>query len=95
MKLTNHTRVLNELGNSWITAKVYNEMYAISLLDTKSNSCYIEKSKDYQAFNRPCYKIITRSTLFIYLFEILKTLTMSHTFTRKGAEVIKCLNTTK
>ena len=32
----------------------------------------------------------------IYLFEILKTLTMSHTFTRKGAEVIKCcLNTTK
>ena len=33
--------------------------------------------------------------LFIYLFEILKTLTMSHTFTRKGAEVIKCLNTTK
>ena len=33
--------------------------------------------------------------LFIYyLFEILKTLTMLHTFTRKGAEV-KCLNTTK
>ena len=27
--------------------------------------------------------------LFIYLFEILKTLTMSHTFTMKGAEVIK------
>ena len=64
MKLTNHTRVLNELGNSWITAKVYNEMYTISLLDTKSNSCYIEKSKDYQVFNRPCYKIITRSTLY-------------------------------
>ena len=64
MKLTNHARVLNELGNSWITAKVYNEMYMISLLDTKSNSCYIEKSKDYQAFNRPCYKIITRSTLY-------------------------------
>ena len=64
MKLTNHARVLNELGNSWITTKVYNEMYMISLLDTKSNSCYIEKSKDYQAFNRPCYKIITRSTLY-------------------------------
>ena len=26
---------------------------------------------------------------FIYLFEILKTLTTSHTFTRKGAKVIK------
>ena len=64
MKLTNQARVLNELGNSWITAKVYNEMYMISLLDTKSNSCYIEKSKDYQAFNRPCYKIIMRSTLY-------------------------------
>ena len=64
MKLTSHARVLNELGNSWITAKVYNEMYMISLLDTKPNSCYIEKSKDYQAFNGPCYKIITRSTLY-------------------------------
>ena len=35
-------------------------------------------------------------TLFIYyLFEILKTLAMSHALTRKGAEVIKCLNATK
>ena len=64
LKLMNHAQVLGQLGESWISKYVPDQLYTIDLLDLKNHSSYIEKSKDYQLFTRPSYNIITRSTLY-------------------------------
>ena len=63
LKLMNHAEVLGQLGESWTSKYVPDQLYTIDLLDLKNHSSYIEKSKDYQLFTRPSYNIITRSTL--------------------------------
>ena len=42
LKLVNHARVLCQLGESWISNYVPNQLYTVDLLDLKSNSSYIQ-----------------------------------------------------
>ena len=64
LKLVNHARVLCQLGESWISNYVPDQLYTVDLLDLKSNSSYIQQSRDYQSFPRHTYNILTRSTLY-------------------------------
>ena len=64
LKLVNHARVLCQLGESWISNYVPDQLYTVDLLDLKSNSSYIQRSRDYQSFPRHMYNILTRSTLY-------------------------------
>ena len=64
LKLVNHARVLCQLGESWISNYVPDQLYTVDLLDLKSNSSYIQRSRDYQLFPRHTYNILTRSTLY-------------------------------
>ena len=64
VKLLNHTRVLNHLGDSWISKYVTNRLFVVDLLDIKNRSSHIEKSQDYHLFLRPTYTILTQSTLY-------------------------------
>ena len=50
LKLVNHARVLCQLGESWISNYVPDQLYTVDLLDLKSNSSYIQRSGDYQLF---------------------------------------------
>ena len=64
LKLHNHARALTQLGDAWIRNYVSEQLFVIDLLErTNKGSSYIAKSKDYQAFPREVYKIVTRSTL--------------------------------
>ena len=64
LKLHNHARALTQLGDAWICNYVSEQLFVIDLLErTNKGSSYIAKSKDYQAFPREVYKIVTRSTL--------------------------------
>ena len=42
LKLVNHARVLCQLGESWISNYVPDQLYTVDLLDLKSNSSYIQ-----------------------------------------------------
>ena len=42
LKLVNHARVLCQLGESWISNYVPDQLYMVDLLDLKSNSLYIQ-----------------------------------------------------
>ena len=65
LKLRNHARALTQLGHSWISNYVSEQLFMIDLLEPMNKgSSYIAKSKDYQAFPREVYKIVTRSTLY-------------------------------
>ena len=64
LKLVNHARVLCQLGESWISNYVPDQLYTVDLLDLKSNSLYIQRSRDYQSFPRHTYNMLTRSTLY-------------------------------
>ena len=64
LKLVNHTRVLCQLGESWISNYIPGQLYTVDLLDLKSNSSYIQQSRDYQSFPRHTYNILTKSTLY-------------------------------
>ena len=64
LKLVNHARVLCQLGESWISNYIPDQLYTVDLLDLKSNSSYIQRSRDYQLFPRHTYNILTRSTLY-------------------------------
>ena len=65
LKLRNQARVLTQVGDSWIRNYVSEQLFVIHLLEpTNKGSSYIAKSKDYQAFPREVYKIVTRSTLY-------------------------------
>ena len=65
LKLCNCARALTQLGDSWISNYVSEQLFVIDLLEpTNKGSSYIAKSKDYQAFPREVYKIVTRSTLY-------------------------------
>ena len=65
LKLCNHARALTQLGDSWISSYVSEQLFVIDLLQAMNKgSSYIAKSKDYQAFPREVYKIVTRSTLY-------------------------------
>ena len=65
LKLHNHARALTQLGDSWISNYVSEQLFMIDLLEPMNKgSSYIAKSKDYQAFPREVYKIVTRSTLY-------------------------------
>ena len=64
LKLVNHARVLCQLGESWISNYLPDQFYTVDLLDLKSNSSYIQQSRDYQSFPRHTYNILTRSTLY-------------------------------
>ena len=63
LKLHNHARALTQLGDSWISNYVSEQLFVIDLLEPMNKGSYIAKSKDYQAFPREVYKIVTRSTL--------------------------------
>ena len=64
LKLHNHSRALTQLGNSWISNYVSEQLFMIDLLEATNKGSYIAKSKDYQAFPKEVYKIVTRSTLY-------------------------------
>ena len=64
VKLLNHTRVLNHLGDSWISKYVMDQLFVVDLLDIKHRSSHIEKSRDYCLFLRPTYTILTQSMLY-------------------------------
>ena len=44
VKLLNHARVLNHLGDSWISKYVMDGLFVVDLLDIKNCSSHIEKS---------------------------------------------------
>ena len=50
LKLVNHARELCQLGELWISNYVPDQLYMVDLLDLKSNSSYIQRSRDYQSF---------------------------------------------
>ena len=52
LKLHNHTRALTELGDSWISNYVSEQLFMTDLLEATNKGSYIAKSKDYQAFPR-------------------------------------------
>ena len=45
LKLMNHARVLGQLGKSWISKYVPDQLYTRDLLDLKKHSSYIKKAK--------------------------------------------------
>ena len=63
VKLLNHSKILLGLGGKWIMSKVYTELYTVDLMDIKSKTSYIDRSRDYRLFTRPVHKILTKSTL--------------------------------
>ena len=64
LKLHNHARVLTQLCDSWISNYVSEQLFVIDLLEATNKGSYIAKCKDYQAFPREVFKIVTRSTLY-------------------------------
>ena len=64
LKLHNHARVLTQLGGSWISNYVSDQLFIIDVLDPPNRNSYIARSRDYQAFPRENYKIVTKSTLY-------------------------------
>ena len=71
-KLHNHARALTQLGDSWISNYVSEQLFVIDLLEPTNNGSYIAKSKDYQAFPREVCKIVTRSTRYKLQINVLQ-----------------------